>query len=335
MQPRTAPLSLSLPFGLLLPLAACAPGGAGAGPTPRTLVLETGSLPLDGIFRSMEGPFQRVPMGFDQLDCVTAIKTEVVDEATDEPLGEEFFCHSQVQLPNGYRPLVMATGISEIRFPTGFGMPLRQIVESATGEERLPTLTFLGMLLNNHEPDIDRRARVRATIEYLTLEDIGEPPSVKRLYRLELPMTVEDIENVEAVHCEEGEDGLALCVLVDGRPNHWMVPPGEQVTRKRYSGFSEFDTTVHYGVVHLHNHGIYMRLTDLTTGEVLWQTDVQYEDDRVQIAKIPVYDSVEGFRIYKDHEYEIEAFYDNTTEADVDAMAMMSLYHHPITAQGG
>ena len=93
------------------------------------------------------------------------------------------------------------------------------------------------------------------------------------------------------------------------------------------------DSTVHYAVVHLHNYGVYMRLTDATTGEVLWQTDVVNEPDRTQIAEIPVYSDVEGFPLYKDHVYEIEAFYDNTTDHDVSAMAMMSLYHHPTPEQ--
>ncbi len=42
------------------------------------------------------------------------------------------------------------------------------------------------------------------------------------------------------------------------------------------------------------------------------------------------YSSVEGFRVYPDHEYEMEAFYDNTTQHDVDAMAVIYLYFNPL-----
>jgi hypothetical protein len=89
------------------------------------------------------------------------------------------------------------------------------------------------------------------------------------------------------------------------------------------------DWTVHSVAVHLHNHGVYMRLTDLTSGEVLWQADVVNEPLRTQIAEITTYSSAEGFRMYQDHEYEIEAVYNNTTDHDVDAMAMMYLYYNP------
>ncbi|MGB5809929.1 MAG: hypothetical protein WBG86_05315 [Polyangiales bacterium] len=110
---------------------------------------------------------------------------------------------------------------------------------------------------------------------------------------------------------------------------HWMVPPGLQKTRKRMKDFLPVDGTVHFAWAHLHNYGVYMRLTDLTTGEVIFQADVKNEPNRDQISRITNYSGDEGFRIYKDHEYEIEALYNNTTDDDVDAMAMMVLYYHP------
>ena len=72
-----------------------------------------------------------------------------------------------------------------------------------------------------------------------------------------------------------------------------------------------------------------MRLTDVTTGEMLWQADVTYEPDRLQIESIATYVSPDGFRLYPDHEYEIEAYYDNMSGEDVDAMAVMDLYYNP------
>ena len=34
--------------------------------------------------------------------------------------------------------------------------------------------------------------------------------------------------------------------------------------------------------------------------------------------------------MYPDREYEIEAFYNNTTDHDIDAMAQIDLYYHPV-----
>ena len=97
----------------------------------------------------------------------------------------------------------------------------------------------------------------------------------------------------------------------------------------RWVDFLPVDSTVHYAVVHLHNYGVYLRLTDVTEGKVLWETRVINTPDRVQNQKIPVYSDVDGFRMFKDHEYEIEAHYDNTTDHDIDAMASLYLYYHP------
>ena len=108
-----------------------------------------------------------------------------------------------------------------------------------------------------------------------------------------------------------------------------MVPPGRQVTRRTFDNIVPVESTVHLAITHLHNYGDYLKLTDLTTGEVLFRTDVVYESERKQIAEIPAYSSATGFTIHPDHRYEIEAVYTNTTEGDVDAMAVMDLYYHP------
>ena len=187
-------------------------------------------------------------------------------------------------------------------------------------------MAFLGMLLNNHEPAINRFGKVRATVEYQTQEEVGDPPSLRKLYIVGASISVEDLEAYTPPEGSEVSDDVTThCVLVEGLTNHWMVPPGTQKTRTRFDDLVAVDSTVHYVAVHMHNHGRYMRMTDVSTGEVLWQSDVEYEKCRVQIKKIPFYSSAEGFPMYANHEYEFEALYDNTTDHDVDAMAMIYL----------
>lgn len=314
----------------------CAMGLAGgcsapapSSPAPRIKIIETGPLRIDRIYTSMEGPYDRLPLDISDLDWVTAFRTEVVDADSGQPMGDEFFCHSQVQLRNATRLMVTATGSENIVFPEGFGMPITQIVGGLSPDQRL--VTVLGMVLNNHRPDIDRLAKIRWRIEYRTNDDVGDPPRLKRLYKVGLPMTVEDLASWDpSEDTSTDHDATTYCVLVGGQRVHWIVPPGPQTTRRRFARLFPVDATVHYGVVHLHNHGVYMRLIDVTTGEELWRTDVVYEPDRLQIEKIPAYSSAEGFRVYRDHDYEIEAFYDNTSGHDVDAMAVMDLYYHPL-----
>lgn len=297
-------------------------------PAPRIRVIETAPLAIDRIYHSMTGPSDRTLVDTSDLDWVTAFRSEVIDMTTGLRMGDEFFCHSQLQLPDGFRLMLSATGISEIRFPDGFGMPFGQILSGLPEGDR--RISFLGMVLNNHVPDIDRIAQVRATLEYWTDEEIGSPPRLKKLYRTNMIMAVEDLEAyTPALDGASNEDVTTHCVLVEGQRTHWIVPPGRQLTRKRFHNIVPVDGTVHYGVVHLHNYGVYMRVSDVTTGETLWQTNVINEANRVQISRIPPFSSVSGFPIHRNHEYEIEVLYDNTRGDDVDAMAMMSLFYHP------
>lgn len=282
---------------------------------------DLGPLRIDKIYRSMDGPYERATIDPTGVDWVTGYTTAVVDAGTGELMGDEFFCHSQVQLLNATRLLVTATGIAEVRFPEGFAMPLSRIL--AGMPEQWRGVTVLGMVLNNHEPNMNRTANVRARIEYLTDQE-ARSRGLKKLYKVELPMTV--IPKTD----EEAEDASGEhCVVVGGLKSHWMVPPGEQTTRKRFTGLFPVDSRVHYAAVHLHNYGVSMRLRDVTEDKVLWKTEVVYEPDRVQIAKIPFYSSTEGFPVYTDHEYEIEALYDNKLSEPTDAMAVMYLFYSP------
>ncbi len=314
----------------LLPLLAAFPAppapdddAAVSPPPPRTLVVETPPLHVDRIYRSMQGPSDRVPVDADGLDWVTAIRSEVIDAGDGARLGDEFFCHSQMQVGLGSQLLVMATGAEEIRFPDGFGVRM-------TEWTRRGGLNFFGMALNNHVAPIDRHVRIRATVEYRSAEDVGDAP-LRELTMTPIVMSVRDARHRPA-DAGGASDVSTHCVLVDDLPVHWMVPPGKQLTRRRIDvrpWLTSERATVHYVATHLHNHGVSMRLRDVTADEVLWEAVVENEPDRVQIARIPAYSSAEGFPLRRDHEYEIEARYDNTSDRPIDAMAMMGVYWRP------
>lgn len=299
---------------------------APARPAPRTLVVETPPLHLDRIYHSMQGPYERVPIAASDVDWVTAIRSEVIDAGSGARTGDEFFCHSQMQVGSEAQLLVMATGAEEIRFPEGFGLRL-------TDHQR-DGLNFLGMALNNHVPEIDRHVRIRATIEYRRDDDGSDAPPLRALTMTPIAMTVGPALQRSEPRADDSDDRdpsdvTTHCVWVDDSPVHWMVPPGPQITRNRVDVSRWFDAeraTVHYIATHMHNYGVSMRLEDVTDGVVLWQADVENEPDRVQIARIPAFSSAEGFVLRRDHEYAIEACYDNTSDHPIDAMAMMGVY---------
>lgn len=297
-------------------------------PPPRVVVVETEPLPIDRLYPSMTGAFDRADIP-DDVDWITSIATEVINEDTGASMGGEFFCHSQLEIAGSIRLAVHATGGEELRLPHGCAIPVSRIFKHARRDAR--DLTYFGMVLNNHFPEIDETARIRATIEYYRDEDVGWPSPLKKLFYRDLTIWMQDIEEYcppedgAQVHADESTH----CVLVKGENVHWMVPPGQQFSQRTVSNLVPLPSRVHMAQAHLHNYGRWVRLRDLETGEVLWETHAEYMPDRMQITDIPSYSSEEGFMVYPDRDYEIEAFYDNTTDHDVDAMAVIYLYFNP------
>ena len=87
-----------------------------------------------------------------------------------------------------------------------------------------------------------------------------------------------------------------------------------------------YDTTLHYVAVHLHPFAQSVELRDLTDGATVYRSRARQVPDRVGLAEVDSFSSVEGIRLSKDHEYEVVSVYDNTSGVDQDAMATMFLY---------
>jgi len=330
---RTLLLAAGLSLAVLVAGAAVWAVPATTLPPIRSKVFDIGPLRLDKIYHSMEGPHDRARFDATDVEWVTGYRTAVLDAQTRAPLGDKYFCHSQLQLDSGTRLMVTATGIPEVRFPPGFGLPLSQILTGIPEAGR--GVSVLGMALNNFDQDINRDVTIRVTVDYVTKADAAAGKPLRRLYKVGLPMTREAAPGAGATghehHMESGDSTMAgMGELVEGMSQHWRVPPGKQTTSRRFKDIVPVDATVHYALVHLHNYGVWMRLRDVTTGKTLWQTDAGYDAKQRQIIKIPIFESVAGFPLPKDHEYEIETLYDNTTPEPVDAMAMMYLFYSPV-----
>ena len=58
-------------------------------PPPRIGYVETPPIHIDRIYSSMEGPSERIVVNTSEIDWIMAFKTEVIDTATNQPMGEE------------------------------------------------------------------------------------------------------------------------------------------------------------------------------------------------------------------------------------------------------
>jgi hypothetical protein len=114
----------------------------------------------------------------------------------------------------------------------------------------------------------------------------------------------------------------------DALMNHWIVPPGHHIYKTEITQQLNlpFDTTVHYATIHVHPFARAMELRDLTTGKIVFHLNSQDWTDRVGVARVDEFKSIEGVPIFRSHRYELTAEYENTSNANTDAMAILYLY---------
>jgi len=110
--------------------------------------------------------------------------------------------------------------------------------------------------------------------------------------------------------------------------NHWIVPPGHHIYTTEITPQLNlpFDTTIHYATMHVHPFARGMELRDLTTGTTIFRLNSQDWPDRVGVAYVEEFKSIEGIPIQRHHRYELSAEYDNPLDSETDAMAILYLY---------
>lgn len=309
-------------------------------------VFESQVFTVDGVYRSMQGPSSRQMLRLGnpatpEILWITGYRAEIVDPATHEVMSPEFMCHSNLSFSDmealgarrpGYdRLFTLSQGQMEVDFPEGFAIP------TVSTE----FLTLDSQILNLNPQKEDLAVRHQVTIQYVRDRDLTHPmiplfeKAAQALVLVEGDRPYFGVEDPDPeVHgpgCAVGEKIKGHLLRDDTGQvftSHWVVPPGRQVNRSlaTESLALPFDTTIHYISVHLHPFAESLELRDRTTGETLFKAYVHPSKDRIGIDDIDSYSSAEGIPVYKDHEYEMISIYDNPTDEDQDAMAVMFLY---------
>ena len=273
----------------------------------RTREIRTRPVQLTELYASMKGPrstrtFNLDPTSESEILWIRRFGVDVLN-VTDEVESTEFLCHAWLIGDAGLNDatpkegldlyLTISQGMEEMQFPDGFAVQYDQ--------QNIDRLSFMAMAVNNNYDEIDKQIQFRASIDYL------EDHAAKRL----------------------GIKALSAVMIGGRRENkiHWTVPPGEQVLVNDIEPDKmDIDATVHFIKLHLHPHGQSVTLRDKTTGEELWTGRARNELQRHHLLGTDSYSSTVGFRIYKDHDYELTTVYDNPTDHNIDAMSTMRLY---------
>jgi len=109
---------------------------------------------------------------------------------------------------------------------------------------------------------------------------------------------------------------------------HWMVPPGRHEYRNATGDQLRlpFDTTLHLATGHLHPYAESITLVDQTSGKEVIRLEAHPYTDRLGIADMDSFVSLDGLSMSKNHQYELVTVYNNPTENDIDAMGIVYLH---------
>jgi hypothetical protein len=309
---------------------------------------------LDKIYRSMEGPMS-IENGIhltsaekSGVQWVTGLETQVVDATEQKPISQEFFCHSNLTFAEhsstplqynqrfggkthlDWRLFTLVPGRLSIELPRGFGVPIPSDAP----------LDYLTMSLNLNARNQAVNVRMRTTVHTIAADQPGAP--AKALFRRALYVLQPHSESAEmgpacmansaTQHVGAGCAELSKANLSDGPAaglaNHWIVSQGRHIYRTEITSQLDlpFDTTIHYATIHVHPFAREVELRDLTTGATIFRLKSQDWPDRVGVAHVDEFKSIEGIPISRSHRYELRAEYDNTSGSKTDAMAILYLY---------
>ncbi len=306
---------------------------------------------IDKVYSSMRGPygFDDVTLGeaaSPELVWIVGYKTTVVDANTGAPMSQEYMCHANLDLPTkdyfedfptspsiSGRVFTLSQGQQDIHFPPGMGIPVQSDMK----------LSLVTQVLNLNHAQIKMDVKHEVEVYYVRDREVGR--EMIALYQA----AAEGFKALGAAHyygleqdeadpemhgagCSVGQAATAGDSDDDTHGQkftaHWIVKPGRETNRTNVTRFMNlpYDTKAYYIAVHLHPFAESLELVDLTTRQSVYKGFVKASTGRVGIDHIDHYESTEGLQLYADHEYEVVSVYNNTTDHDVDSMAVLYLY---------
>lgn len=308
------------------------------------LKLQSPSLLIDGIYKSMEGPnaLQNFYLDKSKQDLLwmTGFKVEAKDSKTNNSRSNDFVCHMNIdyieqehhgrwnmldRINSQYpRVISLSHGVESVNFPEGYGFPF-------FSDEQFFIIT---QALNHNINDSIFQIKHNISIVYSEHKDI-KPLQPKTIFMM-LPFDINDPFNSEGKIMENScipmetknhtyfdKNGQALS-------GHWKIFKGEQTFSYNATEQLAIKDTMrlHQITPHLHPFAKQFILKDLTSGEVIYNCEVINHENKIGLTKTPEFSSKEGVLMYPNHEYELTLVTNNTTNAPQDMMASMFLFFY-------
>lgn len=301
---------------------------------------------IDQLYPSMAGPAAEDPIKIGtshERIWLTGYDVTVTDDAGTPLPSQHNLCHAQVTYADrealrhrtGAMPpkwFIVVPGQASIQFPEGFGIPM-------FADEPLSAMT---MVLNQDPNATPFTVRMRTRLFYRPETELTSPltPLGRFAVAVNAPLQGHQHSGSDLGCTITSDDGaVTFAKAVTGTDllsmqgdqmvtQHFLVPPGTQTYIQKFSGKDQlpFDTTLHHISAHLHVYGQSIELWDTTAQKKLFTSIATDDADHRYVTNMTSYSSTEGIPVYRDHDYELRATYDNTTDHEVDGMAVMYMY---------
>ncbi len=316
---------------------------------------------IDRVYRSMTGPWSRTDVTLcdspaPELLWITGCQVEMVNEQANEKMPDQFMCHVNLDIDvdkhkqrfgltrdRDERLFTLSQGQLEVHFPPGYGIPVMsdEIVSVNT------------QVLNLNWPNQSFEVRHHVTIEYTRDQD-RQATAMRPVMQsgvvglVSLEGREVAFDSNELLHgkctscCAPGKKAVDWAEGIDSYAhrfsNHWIIKPGRSEYRTRATSSLNLanDATIHTIAVHVHPYAESLELRDLTSGQSIFVSHATNLTDLVGLDHVDSLSSPAGVPVFKDHEYELIAVYNNTSSEDQDSMAIMfvyltdSEYHGPV-----
>jgi len=304
---------------------------------------------IDRQYPSMEGlvdnhNFVLDHQGPPQLAWIIGAELQIVDEAGRMQESAEHLCHANLVLRGDQvqrksrnpffrnvekgnaliRLIDFGQGNLSTHFPEHFGTPVM------TDDP----LMFSSMIFNTKIVETPYDIKVQYTLNYILDKDLDH--DMKALFRLHDIAVMVPVEKSQTKKDSHRKAGARKVLQNPGKQlsradlsYHWLVPPGRHIYRRPIKqGILRlpFDTTTHHIAIHVHPFAEFLELRDLTTKESVFKGIVKNNVEQKFIDQITYFESKKGVMLYKDHDYELVAQYNNPMDYDIDAMAVMYMY---------
>ena len=101
-------------------------------------------------------------------------------------------------------------------------------------------------------------------------------------------------------------------------PHLFFVKPGRGEFEKSFE--APFDGRIHFIGTHIHPHGVYLELYDITHKRTVWRSTRRL-DGAGQMIAMDTFESQPGYEVRAGDRFRVTAVYDNSTASPIDAMA--------------